>query len=288
LLAGERGADMRTYWLHKLAGELLPLDFPSDVPRSAARGYRRQSYRFQLGADQGRQVDTIGRRHRASQFMVMLAVLKTLLYRSTGSDDIIVGSPMAGRVRTELQNQIGPYLNVVALRTAVAGSDPFDALLDRIRETTLEALANQLYPLHRIIEQLGVKRSFERNPLFDVGFTLQNQRLNRCENGSRHLRISEKVYPGLEATAAEAMTDFWILAEPNGEVIDMNVVYNGSLFRESTVRRLAEGFQTILSCAANDGGVRLHSIPLEPVQPRRTVKVAIDLAFHTKSEGKTP
>jgi hypothetical protein len=288
LLAGERGADMRTYWLHKLAGELLPLEFPSDVPRSEARGYRRQSYRFQLGADQTRQVDVIGRRHGASQFMVMLAVLKTLLYRSTGSDDIVVGSPLAGRVRTELQNQIGPYLNVVALRTTVAGSDPFDILLDRVRETTLEAHANQLYPLHRIVEQLGVKRSFERNPLFDVGFTLQNQRLARRENGSRRLRISEKAYPELEATAAEAMTDFWILAEPTGEVIDMNVVYNGSLFQESTVRRLAEGFQTILNYAANDGGVRLHSIPLDPVQPRQTVKVAIDLAFHTKSRGKTP
>ena len=118
---GERGADMRTYWLHKLAGELVPLEFPSDMPRSVARGYRRQSYRFQLGGGQTRQVEAIGRRHGASQFMVMLAVLKALLYRSTGSDDIIVGSPSAGRVRTELQSQIGPYLNVVALRTAVAG-----------------------------------------------------------------------------------------------------------------------------------------------------------------------
>ncbi len=287
LLAGERGAEMRTYWLRKLAGELLPLEFPSDTPRSAARGYRRESYRFRLGAEQTRQVDAIGRRHGASQFMVLLAVLKGLLYRSSGSDDIVVGSPLAGRVRTELQSQIGPYLNVVALRTAVSGSDPFDTLLDRIRETVLEAHSNQLYPLHRIVEQLGVKRSFARNPLFDVGFTLQNQRLTRRENGSRHLRISEKVYPELEATAAEAMTDFWILAEPAGEVIDMNVVYNGSLFQESTVRRLAEGFQTILSCAASDGGVRLHSIPLDPEHPRQTVKVAIDLAFHSKSKGNT-
>jgi hypothetical protein len=65
------------------------------------------------------------------------------------------------------------------------------------------------------------------------------------------------------------------------------VVYNGSLFQESTVRRLAEGFQTILSCAASDGGVRLHSIPLDPEHPRQTVKVAIDLAFHSKSKGNT-
>jgi non-ribosomal peptide synthetase component F len=72
--------------------------------------------------------------------MVMLAVLKGLLYRSSGSDDIVVGSPLAGRVRTELQSQIGPYLNVVALRTAVAGSDPFDVLLDRIRETVRSKL----------------------------------------------------------------------------------------------------------------------------------------------------
>ena len=288
LLGGERGADMQTYWLRKLAGELLPLDFPSDVPRPVARGYRRQSYRFQLGADRARQVEAIGRRHGASQFMVMLAVLKALLYRSTGSDDIIVGSPLAGRVRTELQNQIGPYLNVVALRTPVAGADPFDTLLDRVRETTLEAHANQLYPLDRIVEQLGVKRSFGRNPLFDVGFTLQNQRLTRRENGSRRLRISEKVFPELETTAAEAMTDFWILAEPAGDVINMNVVYNGSLFQESTVRRLAAGFHTILGCAANDGGVRLHSIPLDPVQRPQTVKVAIDLAFQSKSKGKTP
>ncbi|MGH9665153.1 MAG: amino acid adenylation domain-containing protein, partial [Bryobacteraceae bacterium] len=261
-LENERGAAMRDYWVQQLGGELQPLDFPTTTPRALARAYLRKTYRLHLSEDRARQVDILGRRHGASQFMVLLAALNVLLYRNTGNEDLIVGSPVAGRVRTELEGQIGPYLNVVALRTRVAGADRFDALVDQVREITLDAYANQLYPFDRVVEQLGITRVPGRNPVFDVGFTFQNQR-SRSEDRSRNLHVEERTYPEMEATAAEALTDFWFVAEPAGAGLDVNLVYNGALFAEPIARRLAEDFQTILSCAADDSGIRLHSIPLD-------------------------
>lgn len=284
LLVSERGAAMRDYWIEQLGGELMPLDFPTATARERARAYQRKTLRFRLPEERVRQIDALGRRHGASQFMVLLAGLNALLYRNTGNEDLIVGSPVAGRVRTELENQIGPYLNIVALRTRLAGSDRFDMLLDRVRETTLDAYANQLYPFDRVIEQLGIKRVAGRNPLFDVGFTLQNQTA-RTADASRTLRIEERPYPETEA-AAEALTDFWFVAEPAGAGLDFNLVYNGALFGEATVHRLAEDFQAILASVAADSGIRLHSIPLDKAAPRRTsARVTIDLALEPAPQG---
>jgi len=107
---------------------------------------------------------------------------------------------------------VGPYFNVLALRDQVSGSERFDALLERVRETTLDGYANQLYPFDWLIDGLGIKREAGRNPIFDVGFTFQNQRRSSFSRRGADLEISELPGREIETQNAEAFTQFWFWA----------------------------------------------------------------------------
>jgi non-ribosomal peptide synthetase component F len=211
--------------------------------------------------------------------MALLTAIKTLLYRKSGQEDIVVGSPFAGRVRPELEGQVGPYLNVLPLRDTIRGGDRFDALLARVRQTTLEAFANQLYPVDWLLGELGVKRVAGRNPLYDASFTLHNQR--RLHAGS--LRLIELPSLDLQPINPDAMTRFWFVADPRPEgEIAMSIVYDGSLSSETSVRRMAEDLKSIVVQAIADPGVRVQSLQLGGGASARPVaaKVAIDLSIH--------
>src|SRR5262249_46486968 len=153
-------------------------------------------------ADDAAALQSVSIRHNATVFMTMTAVIKTLLYRKSAQEDIVIGSPVSGRVRPELENQVGPYLNIVALRDMVRGSDRFDALLAQIRETTLAALANQLYPIDLLQNELGTRRG---RGFFDVGFTLHNQRRDH----SSGIEIIELPQLDIRSMNPEAITRLW-------------------------------------------------------------------------------
>ncbi len=260
LLGGAEAARMKDYWLAKLGGELPELDFPIDTERFPARGFQRKVHRFRIPSDSARHLEALARRHGATLFMALLASIKTLLYRNTGQEDFIVGTPVAGRVLSELEGQIGPFLNVLALRDEVSGAERFDDLLARVRETTLDAYANQLYPFDRLLDDLKVKRTVGRNPVFDVGFTLQNHRAAQAARWSPHLEIEELPMWEVESLNAEALTHLWFLAEEHDGVIDMNLVYNGAVFVEATALRLAEELNEIIETAGRDSTVPVQGV----------------------------
>ncbi|HLK62418.1 MAG TPA: amino acid adenylation domain-containing protein [Bryobacteraceae bacterium] len=280
LLRGPQGKQMREYWTGKLSGRLPVLNFPTDFEGAPGEN-RPRIHRFQVPADTVRELEELAHSSSATLFMVLVAALKAYLYRSTGQEDIIVGSPVAGRVRQEMERQVGPYLNVVALRDSIAGDDRFDMLLDRVRETTLDAYANQLYPLDWLLDELRVKRDPRRNPVFDVGFTLQNQlrgeRVRRA-GGIVITPIDEGMF---EAGPPEARTRFWFLAEPRDGSLEFSIVYDGALFSENTTRRVAEDFCNVLETVRRDSRVRLHRLPVGAVQPRAPFpKVKVHLEIH--------
>jgi amino acid adenylation domain-containing protein len=279
LLAGPRGEQMKTYWLEKLNGSPPQLDFRPDLKGAQNQSYRRKAWRFTISQEKVRNLESMGRRYGATLFMTLLSSIKALLYRHTGQQDLVVGTPVAGRVHTEMERQVGPYLNVVALRDRVSGDERFDALLERVRETTLDAYANQLYPLDWLFEGLGVGREAGRNPVFEVGFTLQNQRRSSLPRRSADLAISEMRSREIETQHAEALTQFWFLAEQGDDEMEITIVYNGARFTESTVQRLAEDLQAILASVARDPDVRINRLRLSQKVKRATAaKVTIELA----------
>jgi amino acid adenylation domain-containing protein len=281
LLESPQGEQMRAYWLEKLSGAPARLAFQPDLSGDTNHGYRRKAFHFTIPQESIRSLESTGRRFGATLFMMLSACIKALLYRHTGQEDIVVGSAVAGRVLSELEHQVGPYFNVLALRDRVSGNERFDALLERVRETTLDAYANQLYPFDWLIEGLGVKREAGRNPVFDVGFTFQNQRRASAPRRSGDLEISELRGSEIEIRNAEAFTQFWFLGERAADAVELTVVYNGERFKESTVQRLAEDLQAIVANVARDSGVRVSRLRLSRQLKRApTPKITIDLATH--------
>jgi amino acid adenylation domain-containing protein len=281
LLAGPRGDEMKSYWLEKLGGAAR-LDLRPDSTGARGRAYRRRTHRFTIPQATIRRLEAVGRRYGATLFMTLLASIKALLYRHTGQEDIVVGTPVAGRVRAEMERRVGPYLNVVALRDHVRGVERFDALLESVRETTLDAYGNQLYPLDWLMEGLGVRREPGRNPVFDVGFTLQNQRRLSGPRLSAGLEISELTGAEIEAGNAEALTQFWFLAQEGTDAMQMTVVYDGASFEESTVRHLAEDLRAIVELVAEEPDVRINRLRLGRQVKRAPApgKVTIELGMH--------
>ncbi|WP_175999805.1 non-ribosomal peptide synthetase/type I polyketide synthase [Burkholderia vietnamiensis] len=259
LLAGPDGARMKEYWLNKLAG-LRALALPGDVAQPAAPSWK--TWRFALPAAETAALDALGKRHGATLFIALLAAIKALFYRRSGQEDIVVGTPVAGRELPELESQVGPYLNVLALRDRVAGDDRFDTLLTRVRDTTLEAFSHPLYPLDRLLDELHIERVAGRNPLFDIGLTLQNQRDGATDRYAGPVRLAELPDHDPQHADSEAATDFWFLAEPRADGLAISVVYHAGRFSDALVRGLADELTSVVGEVLADPGVRIRNLTL--------------------------
>ncbi|KVG71711.1 hypothetical protein WJ33_20640, partial [Burkholderia ubonensis] len=260
LLAGPEGERMKDYWLTKLGGGLRALALPGDVEQPAAPSWN--TWRFELPAAATTALESLGKRHGATLFIALLSAIKALFYRRSGQEDIVVGTPVAGRELPELESQVGPYLNVLALRDRVAGDDRFDTLLTRVRDTTIEAFSHPLYPLDRLLDELHVKRVPGRNPLFDIGLTLQNQRQGAVDRYAGQVRISELPDHNQQGADTEAATDFWFLAEPRDEGLAISVVYHAGRFSEALVRGLADELTSVIGEILANPGVRIRNLTL--------------------------
>ncbi|PRG06999.1 non-ribosomal peptide synthetase [Burkholderia ambifaria] len=260
LLAGPDGERMKEYWLTRLGGGLRALELPGDIEQPAEPSWK--TWRFELPAAETTALESLGKRHGATLFIALLSAIKALFYRRSGQEDIVVGTPVAGRELPELESQVGPYLNVLALRDRVAGDDRFDTLLTRVRDTTLEAFSHPLYPLDRLLDDLRIKRVAGRNPLFDIGLTLQNQRQGAVDRYAGQVRIAELPDHDLQGADTEAATDFWFLAEPRAEGLAIRVVYHAGRFSEALVQGLANELTSVIGEVLANPGVRIRNLTL--------------------------
>ena len=162
------------YWREQLAGAPAVLELPSDRPRPPVQSVRGATQRFVLPRALSQALRQLSRQEGATLFMTLLAAFQVLLARYTGQDDIVVGSPIAGRTHTELEDLIGFFVNTLVLRTNLAGDPTFRELLGRVRAVTLEAYAHQDVPFERLVEELQPQRDLSRAPLVQVLFVLQN------------------------------------------------------------------------------------------------------------------
>lgn len=173
-LAESDSKSSQSYWAKKMGGEIPVLELPTkgkrpnDLTNEAARIHHI------IDADTVKKIKTFCQRHQVSTFMFLQAVVKALFYRYTGQTDIILGSPVAGREHDELADQIGFYVNTLVLRDQFNADDAFESLLKSVKETVLEAFDHQSYPYDKLVDELGVPRTLNRNALFDVMLVMQN------------------------------------------------------------------------------------------------------------------
>jgi amino acid adenylation domain-containing protein len=162
------------YWRERLAGAPELLELPTDHPRPAVQTYRGAHERIELPLELLERLQALGRSEGATLYMVLLGAFQVLLGKYSGSEDVVVGSPIAGRTRKEVEELIGFFVNTLVLRTDLSGDPSFREVLRRVREVTLGAYEHQEVPFEKLVAELQPERSLSHSPLFQVMFALQN------------------------------------------------------------------------------------------------------------------
>jgi amino acid adenylation domain-containing protein len=253
-LRGEVLEEQLSYWRARL-GRLPALELPLDRPRPHARDHRGGREFVELPAALSDELRALGRREGATLFMVLLAAFKTLLHRTTGQRDIVVGTDIANRHRAEVENLIGFFVNQLVLRTDLAGDPTFRELLARVREVTLGAYAHQDLPFEQLVQALEPERELGRSPLFQAKLVLQNA--PRAAGTLSGLSVST-----MEPDFGTAPFDFLFALVDRPDSIGGMLWYSAELFDAETVRRLLRRFRTLLESIAADPGQRLSGLRL--------------------------
>jgi hypothetical protein len=180
-LEGEELERQLGYWRERLSGAPAALELPVDHPRPATPSHRGATHGVSLSAALSERLAALSREEGATLFMTLLAAFQALLARWSGSDDIVVGSPIAGRTHSQTEGLIGFFVNMLALRSRIDGRQSFRQLLAAVRQATLEAYAHQDAPFERLVAELAPERDLSRQPLFQVDFTFQNRAAGRLD-----------------------------------------------------------------------------------------------------------
>src|SRR6185312_10740640 len=212
----------------------------------------------------GESLTQLGARHGATLFMVTLAAFKALLYRYTQQEDVVVGSPIAGRNRVETEPLIGFFVNTLLLRTDVSGNPGFEELLRRVRETTLNAYAHEELPFEKLVEDLHPERAATNMPFTRVMFVLQNSTLGELKWPDLTLRF-------VDCETDTAKFDLTMVLQVTDRGLVAQAEYNRDLFEAGTIERLLEHFEILLEGIAAKPGCRLSDLPLLGEAERRQV-----------------
>jgi amino acid adenylation domain-containing protein len=260
-LAGEVLEAQLAYWKQELAGAPSALELPTDRPRPAVQTHRGASHPVRLPRALSNALLVLSRQEGVMLFMTLLAAFQTLLFRYTGQEDIVVGSPIAGRTRAETEALIGLFVNTLVLRTRLSGELTFRELLGRVREMTLRAYAHQDVPFEKLVEELMSERDLARSPLFQVMFVLQNVPMPALPSGE--LRLTP-----VEVERTTAKFDLTLsLAETEGQ-IQGALEYSTDLFDPATIERMARHYQTLLEGIVAAPERRLWETPLLAAEER--------------------
>ena len=261
-LTGEVLEAQLGYWREQLDGAPALLELPTDRPRPPVQSYRGGRRRFRLPAPLLTRLKALSRQEGVTLFMTLLAAFNVLLQRYSGQDDIVVGSPIAGRTRVETEGLIGFFVNTLALRTDLSGDPPFAELLGRVREAALGAYAHQDLPFEKLVEELGPDRSLSHSPLFQVMFQLHNV-------PGEDLALPELSVAPLTVEADTAKFDLTLGAvESGGELIGA-LEYSTDLWDEATIERMTGHWQALLASAADDPRRRLSELNMLSEPERR-------------------
>ncbi|MBW8873686.1 MAG: non-ribosomal peptide synthase/polyketide synthase [Acidobacteria bacterium] len=241
-LRGEVLENEIDWWRRQLAGLPPLLEMPTDRPRPGVQSFRGAARPVRLPAELVRQAAALGRHEGATLFMVLLAAFQALLARTSGQDDLAVGSPVAGRTHRELEPLIGFFVNTLVLRGDLTGAPTFRELLGRVRETALAAWLHQDVPFERLVEELAPERSLAHAPLFQVVLVLQNAPVESLEIENLRLQPVD-----IEGTTAKF--DLTVnLSEHDGGLVGI-VEHATDLFDAATIDRLVIHYERLLTAA---------------------------------------
>jgi amino acid adenylation domain-containing protein len=255
-LRGEVLEEQVGYWKRALRGAPPLLEVPLDRPRAAGQSPRAGSHRFVLSPDAAEGLRALAQREGATLFMTLLAAWQLLLGRYADQDDVVVGTPIAGRTRRETEGLIGFFVNVLALRAELGGDPTVRELVGRTREAALGAYAHQDLPFERLVEELAVERSLAHHPVFQAAFAL-----HRAAAYER-LSLGELELAPFGTGAGIVRFDLELTATDGGGGLGATLLYREALFDAATIARMAGHLEATLEAMAADPGRRLSELSM--------------------------
>jgi amino acid adenylation domain-containing protein len=236
---GEMLDTQLSYWKKQLEGVTGVLNFPTDYPSAAVQSYRETRQSVDVSKELTLGLKGLSRKKDVTLFMTLLAAFQTLLYRYTGQEDIVVGSPVANRNRTEIEGLIGFFVNTLVLRSDFSSNPTFDELLCRVREVALGAYAHQDLPFEKLVEELKPKRALNQTPFFQVLFNMTNQDDSQLE--LRGLTTERVSFSG-----SQSKFDLTLYVRELKDEIRFTFAYRAELFSESWMRCFSQQYRYLL------------------------------------------
>ncbi|MEM8722033.1 MAG: aminotransferase class V-fold PLP-dependent enzyme [Cyanobacteria bacterium P01_G01_bin.39] len=253
-LQGEVLQTQLSYWLKQLKNAPKVLELPTDHPRPAIQTFRGAKYSFNLSQELSSALNKLSQQQGSTLFMTLLAAFQTLLWRYTGQEDIVVGTPIANRNRAEIEGLIGFFVNTLVLRTSLTGEPSFAELLQRVREVALEAYAHQDLPFELLVEQLRPQRDLSHTPIFQAMFVLQNAPMETLE-------LPGLTVGSLKSESDTAKFDLTLYLSETESGLEGNFEYNTDLFEPTTITRMVGHLKTLLEAIVANPQQRLSELP---------------------------
>ena len=238
-LQGERLQEQLGYWMRHLAGQPPVTEWPTDRPRGRTPTFCGQYRTHVLSGELMASIRQVAQQEDVTLFALLLAAFKTLLHRYTGQTDLIVGTPIAGRNRAEIEGLLGFFVNTLPLRTSLEGDPTFRELLRRVREVTLGAYTHPDVPLDQLVQALQPDRSLDHLPFTRVMFVLQSDVLERMSLPGLSLRF-------LDVESDTAKFDFTLFAQEAHRGLVLRIEFNCDLFEPDTISRWLQHFEVLL------------------------------------------
>jgi amino acid adenylation domain-containing protein len=254
-LGEEKLQDDLAYWKRQLENVPGVLELPTDHARPEVQSFRGATESLTLPADFGGLAQAFSAREGVTLFMTLVTAFQVFLHRYTGENDIVVGTPVAGRPTAELEGLIGLFLNTLVLRTDLSGDPSFREALRRVREVALEGHAHQELPFEKLVEELQPQRSLSHSPVFQVMFTQQ-------ESASQPRTLGSLTWTPFHLEGQTAKFDLTLFAAHRGNTLHLTCEYATDLFERETIERLLRHFQILLGAALRNPETRISALPL--------------------------
>jgi len=248
----------KQYWLNIFADApgLPVLEMPCDYPRPELQSFAGDHIDFVIGLELAGGLAALARKNKTTLFILLFTLYNVLLYKYTGQEDIIIGTPITGRSHRDVQQVVGMFVNTLALRNHPAGNMNFEEFLQAVKENTLNAFSNQFYQFEDLVEQLDIPRDISRNPLFDTMFVLHTVNLENV-----NIPGMRDMYP-YEFEYSVSRFDITLnVAEFSGGLRG-GVEYNTALFKKEAMQRFMNHFLAVVESAVNRPGDKLDDLQM--------------------------
>jgi amino acid adenylation domain-containing protein len=279
----------KQYWLQQFSGSLPVLELPTDRVRPAVKTYNGACVQATINSTVSNALGDLCRQQGSTLFMGLLSAVNVLLYRYSGQDDIVIGSSIASREHSDLENQIGFYVNTLALRSRFSGSDSYLRVLEHVKQVTLGAYEHQVYPFDELVEALDIEHDKSRSFLFDVMVVLENTAVTDSNAGEGNATklgdISVSPYEaGGDVVSKFDITFFFCEA---GNALQLNVVYNRDLYSADSMQRLVGHLQQLLQIAIDSPGTPVSQLDYISAEEKQQLQIGFSESSIAYPDNKT-